>query len=79
MEKIFFSLFAYFSSPSMCGKLLELLVKYPLSCGQPNYEFLQHFLLWVGPIDENGCAWLLCNSVVWPQLKAVVVAGVKDV
>ncbi len=23
-----------------------------LSCGQPNYEFLQHFLLWVGPIDD---------------------------
>ena len=36
----------------MCGKLSELLVKYPLSCGQPIYEFLQHFLLWVGPIDE---------------------------
>ncbi len=36
----------------MCGKLSELLVKYPLSCGQPNYEFLQHFLLWVGPIDD---------------------------
>ncbi len=50
--EIFFSLFAYFSSPRficMCGKLSELLVKYPLSCG---YEFSQHFLLWVGPIDD---------------------------
>ncbi len=36
----------------------ELLVKYPLSCGQPNYEFLQHFLLWVGPIDDvDMSAW----------------------
>ena len=36
----------------MCGKLSELLVKSFLSCGQPNYEFLQYFLLWVGPIDD---------------------------
>ncbi len=70
--KNFFSLFAYFSSPCMCGKLSELLVKYPLSCGQPNYEFLQHFLLWVGLIDDvdmTVARGFYCNSVVWPQLK----------
>ncbi len=54
----------------MCGKLSELLVKYPLSCGQPNYEFL---LLWVGPIDDvdmrTAAHGFYYNSVVWPQLK----------
>jgi len=47
--------FAFFSSPMsiyMCGKILKLLIKYALSCGQPNYEFLQYFLLWAGPIDD---------------------------
>ena len=40
-------LFAFLSSPrsiSKCGKISKLLVKYPLCCGQLNYEFLQYFL-----------------------------------
>ncbi len=57
----------------MCGKLSELLVKYPLSCGQPNYEYLQHFLLWVGPIDryENGCARVSFHPKVFTGLSIV--------
>ena len=53
-EKNFF-LFTFFSSPTsidMCGKRLKLLVKYALSCGQPNYEFLQYILLWAWPSDD---------------------------
>jgi hypothetical protein len=71
VEKNFFSLFAFFSSPRficMCGKLSELMVKYPLSCGQPNYEFLQHFLLWVGPIDDvdmRTAARVASIAIVW--------------
>jgi hypothetical protein len=52
----------------MCGKLSELIVKYPLSCGQPNYEFLQHFLLWVGPIDDvdmRTAARVASIAIVW--------------
>ena len=45
--KISFLLLAFLSSPrsiSKCGKISKLLVKYPLCCGQLNYEFLQYFL-----------------------------------
>ena len=48
-------LFAFFSSPTsidMCGKRLKLLVKYALSCGQPNYEFLQYILLLAWSSDD---------------------------
>ena len=46
MEKF---LFAFLSSPrsiSKCGKISKLPVKYPLCCGQLNYELLQYFLCW---------------------------------
>ena len=49
------NLFSFFSSPTsidMCGKRLKLLVKYALSCGQPNYEFLQYTLLSAWPSDD---------------------------
>ena len=59
--KISFLLFAFLSSPrsiSKCGKISKLLVKYPLCCGQINYEFLQYFLcgrgLFMTQIREGG-------------------------
>ena len=42
-----FFVVCFLSSPrsiSKCGKILKLLVKYPLCYGQLNYEFLQYFL-----------------------------------
>ena len=36
--KISFLLFAFLISPSKCGKISKLLVKYPLCRGQLNYE-----------------------------------------
>ena len=36
----------------MCGKILKLMVKYPLSYGQPIYEFLQYFLFGAGLSDD---------------------------
>ncbi len=35
-----------------------------LSCGQPNYEFLQHFLLWVGPIDDVDMRTVACVASI---------------
>ena len=67
MEKKIFFLFAFFSSPTpidMCGKRLKLLVKYALSCGQPNYEFLQYILLWAWPSDDVDRNADHCNSVL---------------
>ena len=62
-------------------QISELLFKYPPSCGQPNYEFLQHFLLCVGPIDNVDREQLCAASIatVWFGLSSKVVAGVKDV
>ncbi len=57
----------------MCGKVSQLLVKYPFSCGQPNFEF---FLLWAALIDDvhYGLRVTVCglNS-------KLVAADVKDV
>ena len=67
-KKIFF-LFAFFSSPTpidmcTCGKRLKLLVKYALSCGQPNYEFLQYILLcWAWPSDDARSGTLRVLSI----------------
>ena len=64
-KKIFFW-FAFFSSPTsieMCGKRLKLLVKYALSCGQPNYEFLQYILLWAWPSDDARIGTLRVTSI----------------
>ncbi len=36
----------------MCGKISKLMIKYPLSYGQPKYKFLQYFLLWAGLSDD---------------------------
>ena len=61
-----FFLFAFFSSPTsinMCGKRLKLLVKYALSCGQPNYEFLQYILLWAWPSDDARIGTLRVTSI----------------
>ena len=63
MEKKFFCLFAFFSSPTcidMCGKRLKLLIKYALSCGQPNYEYI---LLWAWPSDEVHSGTLRVTSI----------------
>ncbi len=39
----------------MCGKISKLMVKYPLSYGQPKYEY---FLLWAGLSDDIiECVW----------------------
>ena len=66
MEKKFFFLFTLFSSPTsidMCGKRLKLLVKYALSCGQPNYEFLKYILLWAWPSDDARIGTLRVTSI----------------
>ena len=59
----FLLLFAFLSSPrsiSKYGKISELLVKYPLCCGQLNHDLLQYFLcgqgLFMTQIHEH---WLL--------------------
>ena len=39
-------------SINVCGKRLQLVVKYPLSSGQPKYVFLEYYLLWAGLIDD---------------------------
>ena len=77
-------MFAFFSSPTsidMCDKRLKLLVKYALSCGQPNYEFLQYILLWAWPSDAAQLGTLRVTSIAivyfWAAEKLLLGQGIS--
>ena len=67
MEFFLLLLFASPRSISKCGKISKLLVKYPLCCGQLNYEFIQYFLcgrgLFMMQIRERVHGGFYC--IVW--------------